>query len=338
MILKYLPAFVTGMMALGTPIFGGVHVGNGGDAVVCYTDSTLTTLKNVQLLDYFEATKVLSGMAPELGGISGPGDSYYPMIEHVILRVKRQNPGLAGQVKTYIDDFIARAKFIDDGALVDVNDSFHVVLPHNCQVKQIALQRTPRFPEESRYLIDESLFHRLELSSRAMLAIHEALYRIALEHGQVNSINVRYLNAYLSSARPDHDSKQKFEEVLAMCGIGIEFWYDEINGRYWSLHEKGIETPNSCFQLAGQFYAPSVRELQAYLPEVLLSPLARFIFANHNQATIWSGDWDGHHGDCAGNGTNAYKTLNIAVDSPPPHATGHQCMGTTGPFLLCLEK
>ena len=56
MILKYLPAFVTGMMALGTPIFGGVHVGNGGDAVVCYTDSTLTTLKNVQLLDYFEAT------------------------------------------------------------------------------------------------------------------------------------------------------------------------------------------------------------------------------------------------------------------------------------------
>ena len=338
MILKCLAAFVTGMMAVATPVFAGVHVGNGGDAVVCYTDSTSTTIKDVQLLDYFEATKVLTGMTPELGSITGPGDSYYPMIEHVILRVQRQNPGLARQLKTYIDDFITQAKFLDDGALVDVNDSFHVVLPHNCQVKQIALQRTPRFPEESRYLIDESLFHQLELSSRAMLAIHEALYRIALEHGQVNSINVRYLNAYLSSSRPDQDSKQKFEEVLAMCGIGIEFWYDAVNERYWALYEKGLETPNNCFQLAGDFYAPSVRELEAYLPAVLVSPLAKFLFAGRTEATLWSGDWYGHNAHCGGNGTNAYKTITVAANGPLVMTPGSHCMRNTGPFLLCLEK
>jgi hypothetical protein len=306
----------------------GIHVGNGGDAVVCSDGA--------QLLDYYEATTILRDLSPDLGPNSGPGDSYHPMIDHVIARVRRHNAGLATRLKQYTDDFVSNAEFVDNGVLTDINDSHHVVLPAGCEVKQIAIQREPRFPEEPRYLVDEGIFHQLDLPNRAMLAMHEALYRITLEHGQVNSLNVRYLNAYLSSSKPDRDSTQEFNDVLMRTGIGVEFWFDEVTGRYWALFEKGIETPFICSQLAGDFYAPSVRELTSYALGVLLSPLERFLFANgQDRVTIWSGDWDTHRDDCPGRGTNAYKTVTI---SDREISVGYQCMRSSGPILLCLEK
>lgn len=326
------------MLSSATTLSAGIHVGNGGDVVVCYTNDTRTELKKVELLDHFEATTILRGLAPELGDSTGPGDSYRPMLDHVLTRIRKHSPSLANQLGAYVNDFINHAEFIDEGGLVDVPDSHHVVIPHNCEIKQIALQRVPRFPEEPRYLVDESLFHRLELPSRAMLAIHEGLYRIALEHGQVHSLNVRYLTAYVSSSKPDRDSTQEFMDILTKAGFGIEFWHDAQEELYWALFEKGIESPALCHHLAGEFHAPSVRELSAHIPRLLSSPLERFLFANGAESIVlWTGEFDSVRRDCpgSGRGTNAYKTVVIDGNNV---SVGWHCLRSTGPFLLCLER
>jgi len=213
-----------------------IIVGNGGDVIACSADAAPALKNRTVLLDRYEAEEI-NGMTIDLGE-GGDGDSYGPMLERVFERVERFDSSFASILRVYVDDFVDNARFLDDSGLVDVNDSRHVIIPHGCEVRQIAIQREPRFSGEPRYLIDENLFHQLELTDRAMLALHEALYRMALGSGQVNSLNVRYITGWLSTKEFDRVvNAESFRMTMTRAGFLTEFWLDSRLGNYWGLFE-----------------------------------------------------------------------------------------------------
>lgn len=331
--MSLLKASVLLVALLPCKVLAGVHVGNGGDVVVCYEDAAQTKISTVELLDHYEAVAILRGMTPSLGTSADFHDGIRLMVE----RIKRHDYGAALNIQVHLDDFLTNASFIGNGQFVDISDSLHVVVPEKCRIRQIAIQRDPRWPEEPRYLVDENLFLKLTPQSKAMLAMHEALYRIASMHGQVNSLNVRYLTAYLASERPEVDSAETFRSVLRSAGATSEFWFDEEKNTYWGLFEGRTSSPDFCGELAGNFNAPSLRELRDHVPRLLSSPLERFLFLLGNESlTLWTRDFESaNRPECPGIGINSLKTLTIDGDV---QTVGHHCAGVAGPILLCLER
>ncbi len=334
-------ALLVTLNLLPTDAIAGIHVGNGGDAVVCYTNEQQTELKSVVMLDYFEASHILKNMAPDFGNPPVIGDSYHEYLEVVLSRMRRHNEQLAGMLASYLHEYSQRTEFLDEIELVDVPDSGHIALPYNCKIKQIAIQRLPRFIEEPRFVVDESLFHQLDLMNRAMLAIHEAVYAWAIELGQVNSLNTRYITAYLSSRRPETDSTETFMETFLRAGFKSVTWYDEQNDSLWSLFEKGNELPWDCQKLAGKFRAPSAREFLRIAPTVLASPLGNFLFANAqgHPVEVFTSEYAPEHStECPGAGRNQLKVLSVSDDSSLTTEIVLRCADKPGPYVLCVER
>lgn len=179
--------------------FASSGAGNGGDAVVC-KDS-------VELLDVYEARQ----MHLELDLGSSP--TYRNMILFVTNKLKEKDLYLANLLEKYSLEMVsefelfqkdpeARGKFVNLGPLeiTEVNDSNHVAIPLGCKLIQLVNQREPEFSLQFRYTINEELWNRMDIENQAMTILHEAWYRIMIEHGATTSQSSRFMNALVASS------------------------------------------------------------------------------------------------------------------------------------------
>lgn len=167
-----------------------IAIGNGGDVVACSNG------KN-ELLDVFEAREMRS--IPLL-----IGDNKLTVDERMDLlfaRIQRLDPNRANQYRAWYRDFINETLFKAGTVLVDVPDSDHLALPGGCEIKQVAIQREPSFPEDKRYVVDRDLWNTLDNSNRAALILHEFIYRDAVKERHEDSQNTRYFNSYIFSGK-----------------------------------------------------------------------------------------------------------------------------------------
>ncbi|MGE3260162.1 MAG: hypothetical protein AB7K68_00125 [Bacteriovoracia bacterium] len=191
---------------------GGDGVGNGGDALVCADGS-------VEMLDLYEA-RVLRGLEFDQ---SLTGATAEETAKNILARMAKFDPVSAKNYGKKVDAFRENAGFVPDANLVDVPDSNHIVIPRNCELRQVAIQRKPQFPEERFYLIDATIWNRMSVRDQASLMLHEIIYTDTLERGQVNSIRARYFNSYLSAAALLQLKEPEYAALRGRAGLQ-NFW------------------------------------------------------------------------------------------------------------------
>lgn len=191
--------FIFILMLTNLSAFAGSGALNGGDAVVC-KDS-------VELLDVFEARQMQ--LTPDFSGHTNLRD----MINHVVQRLKEKDLYVANLLSDYslemVDDFElfarepnARGSNVNLGELeiTEINDSIHVAIPMGCKLIQLVAQRIPQFSLQFRYTINKNLWDRMDVQNQAMTILHEAWYRIMLDHKAKDSTSARFMNALTASS------------------------------------------------------------------------------------------------------------------------------------------
>lgn len=192
----------------------GHDIGNGGDVVVCYKDDKVTK-KSVELLDFYEARELRN--IPVLMG--GPELSMDQKIGMALARLRVINPTRANRLRAYAKTAMNEVLFKRGKNLVDIPDSGHLFLDENCKIKQIAIQETPRFPGDPRYLIDEDLWNLLDEDGKAGLVLHEVIWRELRLAGVKNSVPVRYLNSLMFGDRLNGLSVSGYVSLAVAMGL-----------------------------------------------------------------------------------------------------------------------
>jgi hypothetical protein len=175
-----------------TAFAGGFSEG-GGKGVVCKDANG--TVASVASLDLFESEQIRGLTFDD----SLLGADEFATVANIIARIEARDPYLAGILTERLTAWLTESRLLPNSHLPDVNDSFSVVIPVGCELAQLAVQREPQFPGDPFYLIDKSLWDVMANRDRAALVLHEIIYRYARTLGQMNSINVRFYNATMSS-------------------------------------------------------------------------------------------------------------------------------------------
>gem|GEM_PF-3640018 len=201
-------------------------IGNGGDIVVCEEGST--GFASTRLLDFveFETTYGVSIELPKYKSVDDEIEDINTVLDIMFSRLSFFGDDLSDILKRYNKDFFKEARFLEDIELTDVTDSFHVLLPKSCEVTQIAIQRTPQFRLDPRYILDKALWDALDIRDKAGLVFHELLYRLLITSGRhpetIHSQDVRALTAIVFSDRvADFFSLEEFA-VFINEKIGLD--------------------------------------------------------------------------------------------------------------------
>jgi hypothetical protein len=196
-------------------------VGNGGDVVYCPGRPT-----PVEMLDVYEA-RVIRGIKIDMGASMLTAEQKADL---AFSRLGTLSPVRSQNYRQWLKEFESEALYVANADLVGIPDSQHIVIPVGCQIKQLVIQNTPKFPGDKRYTICKDLWDQMDTDNRAAMIIHEVIYREAIEVGVLNSIGSRYLAGALMVDRLKAMFFADFVPILRNLGLywgeykGISLW------------------------------------------------------------------------------------------------------------------
>lgn len=181
-------------------------IANGGDAVVCYTDSTRQTITSVQMFDYWEQEKV----APYPGGLNMGAESLtvQEKINLLTNRIAKFDPNLADKTKTIALSIANNISnyLVTSYNLPEIDDANPKAVPGgNCFIEQYAVQWNDVSSGIRRFAISDKFYNHVNTSNdvRAGIILHEAIYRQAKLKGSVNSDGIRIFNYLAATSKFD---------------------------------------------------------------------------------------------------------------------------------------
>lgn len=193
------------------PKLGGMD-GGGGKVLICPTKSGFKTT----VLDLFEAKA--SGFQIDMG----PGRTLNEKIQFVLTRLENVAPFHAQAYAIWISDFLNKeSAFYEDSILPSTEDTGLTILPRNCELVQVVVQRNEEetvIPRMARYLVDKDAFLQLDIDSQVALIFHEMIYREARARGEKTSLRSRYLTALVLSKNIETLSVSEFNDTMTKLG------------------------------------------------------------------------------------------------------------------------
>jgi hypothetical protein len=231
--IKYKLGFVLNALLcaslLASEAWAGKEAGNGGNVVTCRkADHSLTS---IEMLDYYEA-RVFRGISVSMGDASF---DYKQKIDLVLDRLAKSDPGRAERYRGWAKSFMSEAALIPGITLTPIPDSDQVGLPRGCAMEQIAIQKEPQFPQDSRYTISKDLWDNLDEQGKAGLILHEIIYREALGFGHQTSVASRYFHSLIAS---ELYSKLTDRERIKLMQL-LPFWTVNVQGFEIDLRNVG---------------------------------------------------------------------------------------------------
>lgn len=202
----------------GSELVSGVNDGNGGDAILCKTDQG----PKVMMLDEWEGTKVLRRLGYTFD--LGPGETYRAKVLYVLKRLETFDKLRAQKYRKWFAAFEEDPNEREIGPLelVIQGDTGHQALPtemdgSTCNevslVRAAFQRRDPILRGKVRYLISETIWNLLNPTGKAMLALHELIYREAADHPTAE--RVRYFNMHIMSTFMDNkENLSKYAYLL----------------------------------------------------------------------------------------------------------------------------
>lgn len=184
-------------------------IGNGGDVVVCRDANHM--IQSVEMLDYYEA-RVQRGITVEL-----PENGTPEQIALGALSTVQKFSKIRGdRYSQFVHGFIQQVQFVD--GLVDIPDSGNVILPQGCTIEQLIVNQDPQFPEDKRFLINQTLWNAMTKAGRAGGILHEAFYSEALANGAEDSRDARYFHSKMVSTQAPTLSDFDYLQAATLSG------------------------------------------------------------------------------------------------------------------------
>ncbi|QDK46932.1 hypothetical protein DOM22_18095 [Bdellovibrio sp. ZAP7] len=197
--------------------------GNGGNAVVCpYGEHEIVTAYDMnEVIFRYELLPSFPPMVSADCQNQRNGreicETGTDIARAILNRLALLDQDLMNDLLGKLDTFWSEAILVY-GDLTPVNDSGLSFVPEGCSLKQLAIQQQPIFEQDSRYFISGSLWNKMDGQGKAVLILHEIIYRYALEHGAAtkSSVPIRYFNSLLISDKlkeftPKHYMKVYFQ-------------------------------------------------------------------------------------------------------------------------------
>lgn len=206
---------------------GGDQIGNGGDVIICDD--------KVEMLDMFEATD--DSVTVDLGGDQL---DYVEKVLYVLEKVGKFQPERTKMYMEWFSTFQDEVKFRSNVKLPDIVDSGVIIIPESCRVEQIAIQMSDEEVELGypRYVINKNLWDRLDENNKAVLILHEIIYREGILSKQVHSMRVRKMTELFINK--DHSQDKFLKMNMIFKGILFEIneflirnitWEEVVYGR-----------------------------------------------------------------------------------------------------------
>ncbi len=212
-------------------IAGAGQEGNGGDGIFCSVNGK----KSVQFFDLYEAEK-LYGRKLDLGSSQLTTKE---KLELALKRLARIDQARAQVLKKLAQDFWQNTFFTDDD-LADLPDAGLGSFPAGCQIKQVAIQKTPIFPGAKLYTIDRKLWNLMNSDSQAALVLHEIVLNTVRDsnasYGQkqfrdfhTDTQRVRYYTGWLTSSEVATISLGDYTKILNLSALDSSMTYRGFN-------------------------------------------------------------------------------------------------------------
>ncbi|WP_374029949.1 hypothetical protein [Bdellovibrio bacteriovorus] len=205
--LKSVARFFTFIFLFGSPsVWAGYEVGNGGDAVVCGTQTVL--------LDLDEAKTPLQVSFPEV-------DDVFMRSFEIINSWRGLDPVRVSKWLEELHYLDLRTYWVPKGMnLVNVADEGPVMLRNGCGLEQVAVQSTDPETDSYRYHISSDLWGRFDADSKTALLIHEILYKDLLDSRPgSHSHRVRPFVRTILGLPPHKISLEEYLETLRKMGF-----------------------------------------------------------------------------------------------------------------------
>lgn len=197
----------------------GQGVGNGGDSIYCSPDKVI-------FFDLFEAANIY-GQKIELGA---PELNYLEKIQIVAARNSYVLPYTMNALLVHAESFEERSIFTEK-PLVDIPDTGEAILPQGCEIRQTIIRNKAHQTPGKLFLVDKTLWDKLDNDSKAAAVLHEFFYGNAVDSGASNSKLSRHLNSFFMAPPPTKPFLNWTKIALATGAKFIEPWGDAwLNG------------------------------------------------------------------------------------------------------------
>ncbi len=209
--------FLTLTFSLSTAFSLGQDRGNGGDALVCYTNATRSQITSVKMFDYWEQEQVLKYGPVTLGA---PQVTIQEKIEVATKRLSKFDPYLGGQIRQMALNLANNIQnyLVTSYELPEIDDANPRAIPTqpNCYIEQFAVQYKDLVTGQRRFSIADKFYNHpsADNDTRVGIILHEALYRYAIHLNPAlsTSDDVRYLNYIIGSTLLDSLTLQDIEQ------------------------------------------------------------------------------------------------------------------------------
>jgi hypothetical protein len=186
--------------------------GHGGAAVVCASSA--------EMLDLYEGSNVY-GLT-----FTQPTSGTPAAVANAVLNKLNNYPAFKALLKQEIAGVLENARVMDIGAQnIPTDDVFPIITHAGCSITTAAMYVN----NEDIILVDNGIFNSFNVLNQAALYLHEAVFKIAREHGNaLNSIAARKITAYLLSNGGDFTSINR--EITAFRAVPFPSF-----GQYWIM-------------------------------------------------------------------------------------------------------
>lgn len=207
---------------------------SGGNSIVCRNSQGI--IQKSWFLDRYESEEVFH-LKYTLE--NDPGN-YSQHLHTVLERLNRFDPSRKTYYAKLLNDFEIHHLCLNNVELTPVPDSYHFVVPKNCEVIQTAVQTINPHTGERIYVIRKDIWNILSELDRATLILHEILYSELLEYGHQNSIAARAFTSELFSNQLEQKNLKEYlrflkdnEIAYLYSGLPLEL------GTLWTYHPLG---------------------------------------------------------------------------------------------------
>ncbi len=230
-----------------TGLAGG-DKGNGGDAVVCFSDSTvqeqvrlelfrnqaggtnsnpfakpetMRVVSSVELLDLYEY-KLPNGFPPKRREVMKVDGTFQETVPAIFSRLEKKSAFATTLRDVY--KTIPLNHWHASPGVVEINDSSQAfLLPSECLLIQVAA----RISDQVYY--DEHLWNKMDELNHTALVLHELIYKIAVDHGDNNSQKARQIVG-LAMSKDEFEQFDAYQVYKKLAPLGSFFSNWNIEG------------------------------------------------------------------------------------------------------------
>lgn len=136
--------------------------------------------------------------------------------EEILSRLKKIDPVRARLYIDWLKNFYQESQILTDTEFMETPDLGLVKKPKECNLEQVIFQREPSRISPARYIINETLWNRLDSDNKAALIIHELIYRDFLSGMSLESTSerIRLFNAIILGNKVEPLSLQEYVRIL----------------------------------------------------------------------------------------------------------------------------